>query len=323
MTSTHATTTASSWPHRLALATWLSALPLVVFGGAVTTLRAGMSIDGWWVLDRGRGDYFLLAYPLDKWFASAGTFSEHTHRLCGVLVGLFAIAYMVAAAREHRRGAPISLALWGLGGFVAVSAQGTLGGLRVLENSPQLAFLHGCVAQIVFAVLGANVVLSSRAWREARATRLDTAPWKRASLIAVAAVYAQIVLGAWLRHTGAELPLMLHLVFAALAAGAVLMLARHARETGAPELVRSAQRLKWLLVAQLCAGGLATVAIFVVSGGFTASVSTAETFSSTLHVLLGALLLQQTVAAAMWMHRFGARESRVPVTASFGVGGAQ
>ena len=43
----------SPWPRRLALATWLGALPLVVLGGSVTTLRAGMAIDGWWVLDRG------------------------------------------------------------------------------------------------------------------------------------------------------------------------------------------------------------------------------------------------------------------------------
>ena len=76
----------SPWPRRLAWATLLAALPLVLFGGTVTTLRAGMAIDGWFVLEPGRGDHFLLAYPLEKWLRDPGTFTEHTHRLFGVLV---------------------------------------------------------------------------------------------------------------------------------------------------------------------------------------------------------------------------------------------
>jgi formate/nitrite transporter FocA (FNT family) len=119
------------------------------------------------------------------------------------------------------------------------------------------------------------------------------------------------------------MPLALHLAFAVVAAGTVLALARHARESGARELVRCATRSKRLLLAQLFAGGLATAAIFVVSGGFAGEVSSAETLSATLHVLLGALLLQQTVATAMWMHRLSPRESRVSVAAPVSVGGAR
>src|SRR5262249_41575588 len=72
---------ASPWPRRLALAALVAAVPLVFFGGTVTTLHAGLAIDGWLVLEPGRGDHFLWLYPVDKWFRDVGTFVEHTHRL--------------------------------------------------------------------------------------------------------------------------------------------------------------------------------------------------------------------------------------------------
>ena len=37
---------ASPWPRRFALATLAAALPLILFGGTVTTLRQGMAEDG-------------------------------------------------------------------------------------------------------------------------------------------------------------------------------------------------------------------------------------------------------------------------------------
>lgn len=293
--------TLSPWPRRLALGTWLAALPLVVLGGSVTTLRAGMAIDGWWVLDRGNGDHFLLAYPIEKWFANAGTFSEHSHRLFGTLVGLLSILLVVAA---HRAQAGALRVRWAWIGLVAVCLQGTLGGFRVLENSPNLAFLHGVVAQVVLAILAANVVLNDSAFAASRGREHSRAAGlARASRLAIAAVFAQIFLGAWLRHTGNDLALVAHIAFAAIAAGAVIVLARGLREVRDAELGRQAKRLFVLILAQVALGLLALVAIVLVSGGFTAEVSTAETISATAHVLFGAFTLQATVAAAMWISR--------------------
>jgi cytochrome c oxidase assembly protein subunit 15 len=313
---------ASPWPRRWAWLTWLAALPLVAFGGTVTTLRAGMAIDGWWVLDRGHGDHFLLAYPIEKWFASSGTFAEHTHRLLGVVVGLFAIAHVVASFAARARGGRPWLAL---GVLAAICVQGALGGLRVLEASPELAFVHGALAQLVIALLWADVVVHTRTWRLAgdRAA-LDRAAPRRAWL-AFAAVYAQIALGAWLRHAGAELALALHVAFAALAAGAVVAVIRGIRESAPAHGVmrKLARSLAVLLALQLGAGVLATIAVFVVSGGFLAEVSAAETIGATLHVVLGALLLQQTVAALMWSRRLAAREARPALAPSPGLGAAR
>lgn len=299
------------WARRLAWGVWISTAVLVAFGGVITTLRAGMAIDGWWVLDRGNGDHFLLLYPIDKWFANSGTFSEHTHRLVGVVVGLLSIGYVVARWIERpRNGAKFKLAVAGL---LAVCAQGAVGGFRVLENSENLAFLHGALAQLVFALLGVNVVLSSRDWDqvrqavEPRANEERAFPSARIAWITAAVVYAQTVLGAWLRHTGFELALALHLVFAAVAVGVVLNLSRTLRRaaTISPVLDRVGRRLLHLLMLQLSLG-LATLVAIVVSGGFKAEVTALETITATSHVLIGALLLQQAVAGALWIARLSA-----------------
>jgi cytochrome c oxidase assembly protein subunit 15 len=308
----------SAWPRRLAWATLLAAVPLVLFGGTVTTLRAGMAIDGWWVLEPGRGDHFLLAYPLEKWLRDAGTFTEHTHRLLGTLVGLLAIAHVAATALLDRRR---ELVAGAVGGLVAICAQGALGGFRVLENSQHLAFLHGSFAQAVFALLALNVLLASDAWRtlpssiEARAGVLRSLSW-----FAAAAAYGQIVLGAWLRHSGAALPLVLHVAGAFVSAGAVVAAARAWRKAagGKPErapLARAGLGAHVLLGVQVLLGLAALVAVMLFSGGFQGAVSTGEMILATAHVLFGALLLAQCLAGLLWSYRLlasqaeGARES--------------
>ena len=320
MSLPHAATAARPWPRRLAWTLFLAALPLVALGGTVTTLRAGMAIDGWWVLEPGRGDHFLLFYPLEKWFRDAGTFSEHSHRLFGTLVGLLAIAYLAASALRDRRRGAVGLAAACL---VAICAQGALGGFRVLENSPELAFLHGSFAQAVIALLACNLVVTAPAWsalpRVASQRATATRGW---CWIAVAVVYAQIVLGAWLRHSGAALPFALHLAGTLAAVAAVLGVARALgvvrAEARAPSeavdpLGRARRRLLLLLALQVVLGVLSAIAVLVVSGGFQGSVSAAEQIFATAHVLCGALLLAQCVAASLWIQR--ATSSARPVAA--------
>jgi cytochrome c oxidase assembly protein subunit 15 len=318
------------WSRRLAWAVALAALPLLLFGGTVTTLRAGMAIDGWWVLEPGRGDHFLLLYPAEKWFRDAGTFTEHTHRLFGTLVGLLSIAFLVVAAVHDRRREVLALAAAGL---VAVSAQGALGGFRVLENSQDLAFLHGSFAQAVFALLACSLVVTSRGWQALprtpckRAASTRTACWAAAVM-----VYVQIVVGAWLRHSGAMVPFFLHLVLVVGVIAAVMLAARQlglahgdgvAAGVDRTPLRRARVRLYVLLAAQIALGGLATLAVLVLSGGFQGRVSTAEMIFATAHVLFGALLLCQCVAAALWAQRLTATAAEASACAAPSLGGAR
>ena len=312
----------SPWPRRIAWALLLASIPLILFGGTVTTLRAGMAEDGWLRPD----GYLLWLYPLELRLRSAGVFVEHHHREIGSLVGLLAIALVLATWIGDKRR---SARLLALGTLLAICVQGAIGGFRVLEANPELAFLHGALAHGVFALIGANAVVASRGWVAARpasfratlrASTDGAMELWRATVLAVAVVYGQIIAGAWLRHSGENLALLVHLILAAAALVAVLAAAtsmgRHAAgaradDSGRALLARTARRLKVLLGIQLALGAASAIGVFGFSGGFEAEVSGIELVFSTLHVLFGALLLLQTSNAALWVHRLAAAEERV------------
>ena len=63
------------------------------------------------------------------------------------------------------------------------------------------------------------------------------------------------------------------------------------------------RRLHALLGVQVVLGALASFWIYVVSGGMLGPVSMGEAIFATLHVAVGAMLLAQTLAAAMWARR--------------------
>jgi len=290
----------SPWPFRFALATLLAAVPLVFLGGSVTTLHAGMAIDGWLVVDRGRGDFFMLFYPLELWMRDVGSFVEHSHRLLGTLVGLLAIATLLAAfatraSRMVKTAALVSLL------FVIV--QGAIGGLRVLENSPDLAFLHGALGQAVFAAIGAVMVVSSRRFQLARHEPSLAA--RRAlpvALVALAVVYLQIVLGAWLRHGHNDLVLLAHLLMVVLVVAAVLVLAKALRAAG--EQSALARMPRWLFAAlatQAVLGIVAFMSVYRFVGPDPKTVS--QGLFPTLHVLGGAALLAATLSCVLWSWR--------------------
>lgn len=303
------TTTGGPWAGRCALGAAASAVPLVLFGGSVTTLGAGMAVQGWLIAE----GHFLVFFPVDKWFRDVGTFVEHTHRLFGILVGLFLLAGLACSWRAGARARG-----WALATLVAVVGQGALGGFRVLENSPELAFVHGAVAQAVFALLCLNAFtqLSAAAPRAplaapalAAARGLQPAAW-----LALGVLYAQVVIGAWYRHGLRPEPVPGHLArFALHALGAVLVLGALAHlvrrgndllASGAELPVRLRRALLWLprlLLVQLLLGGLAW------AGFRPGAIGPAEWLLSVAHVLGGALLLADTALIALEATRLARR----------------
>lgn len=287
-------TATSPWPRRFATSALVSAVPLVFFGGSVTTLHAGLAIDGWLVLEPGRGDHFLWLYPVDKWFRDVGTFVEHTHRLLGSLVGILAIATVVATWATDRRKLPRILSLAAL---MAVIAQGVIGGFRVLERSGDLAFLHGAIAQGVFAMLGASWIASSTT----RTCPSDGGGsfgrrLRRLSIAATASVCLQIVAGAWLRHGGGNGALAVHFALALPVLILVPLLTRQMRAGSEPQALR-----RWLIgsLAGQVLLGIAALIVVSLPGG--EGLGTAV--FPTLHVLGGGILLLSCVASSMWAHR--------------------
>src|SRR5437667_7843025 len=189
----------SRWPHRLAVITAGATLLLIFVGGLVTNTGSALAVPDWPTTF----GYNMFLYP---WSAMVGgVFYEHSHRLIGSVVGLLTLALAAALWRRGGR-----LRTLGLVAAVAVAVQGLLGGLRVVLLQDVLAIVHGCLAQIFFALLAVIVLLTSR---HARAPLAPIAPSTRSLAIAAAVVaYAQIVLGALVTHAGI---VDLHLVGAA------------------------------------------------------------------------------------------------------------
>ncbi|MBL8859098.1 MAG: COX15/CtaA family protein [Planctomycetes bacterium] len=316
--------THSPWPRRTAFALVYLTLPLLLLGGTVTTLRVGMAVPDW---PTTFGEN-MFTYSLKEMLKNSGVSWEHTHRLYASFIGLCTIALAAAHIAFEKRALVRNLALTAL---VLVIVQGVLGGLRVLENSPQLAFVHGSLAQAFFGLAGAIAVMQSRAWSQARSEPCKrVVALRRVGLAAVALVYAQIVLGAWLRHSGNMVALALHVVLAALATGALIALARELRltaEAGAQGghdrsvLLRVRRNLILALSAQLILGVLAAVWVYLVTGPHR-PVSVGEAVFATAHVGVGALLLWAVLAASMWSYRIVSNPS-VAQAAERGLEGAR
>lgn len=185
--------------HWLAILAVCLVWPLIWVGGLVTTYDAGMAVPDW----PNTYGYNLFLYPYTTWLA--GPFDlliEHGHRLLGALVGLVAIAIVVAAYVWEPRRWVFYLALLLL---AAVISQGLLGGIRVRLNDRTVAMIHGCVGPICFALCVVVAVVTSRVWdRRGTSESSKHASIGRTGVLLVSSLvllsYGQLVLGAQLRH---------------------------------------------------------------------------------------------------------------------------
>ena len=133
-------------------------LLVVIAGGLVTSLDAGMAVPDW---PSSFGSNMFL-YPLAR--MTGGVYYEHAHRLYGSLVGLTTIVLAVVVWRTDRR-------RW-LRGFavllvVMVVAQGVMGGFRVTLTNRHLAAAHGIFGQVFFATVVLAWTFLTRAWIDA------------------------------------------------------------------------------------------------------------------------------------------------------------
>ena len=281
---------------------------LVVIGGGVTTYRVGMAVPDWpatfqqnmWTYDYGE----MLQEGL-------GVTLEHVHRLWASALGLVAIC-VVLSGFIYR--ASKSVLVFSSLVLLSIIGQGLLGGTRVLENSQNLAFLHGAIAQGVTAAIVALAVFCSRTWERSEPVASEHA--RGAHFLGpkvVLAVYAQIALGAWLRHQGQTVALLVHLTLALFVFVAVLVFAgqlgdaaKSAHSSETPQLRPLARLRGWLvgsLVTQVLLGVLATYGIYSLSGGMDYPVSLGEAIFATAHVFVGAVLLSSCVVGAMYARR--------------------
>jgi cytochrome c oxidase assembly protein subunit 15 len=270
------TTTASRWPHRLAVALCCATFPLVWVGGLVTTYQAGMAVPDW----PSTFGYNLFLYPIETWISGPwNIFIEHGHRLFASAVGLLTIARCVAMWRTHQ---PRWLQAMSILALAAVIFQGVLGGVRVLLNEQTVAMIHGCFGPAFFALTAAIAAVTSRRWQHSptvpvgslarNSGALSTFPTDTVGLcnsLAMLAIatpmlaYLQLVLGAQLRHFNPALPhavlrtyVVFHIVVGlALSVHiAITALSFWRKAPSARLLVTRAFTLVGLIVAQLALG---------------------------------------------------------------------
>lgn len=200
------------WLHRWAVLTVAATAVLLAVGAVVTTFRVGMADPVWPTYP-----WHLLLISWDE--PSPGFLIEHTHRLAGYVVGCCVI---VLALGLWLAQTPRWLKWLGVAALAGVIAQGLLGGFRVYLHSligPNLAVVHGFFAQVVFSLLVALAVLTSRRYAAASLPAADSRRLGRIALVLTAAALLQLSSGVLLRHLHGTLAARAHL-YTAIAVGA-------------------------------------------------------------------------------------------------------
>jgi cytochrome c oxidase assembly protein subunit 15 len=164
---------------------------LIFAGAMVTSTGSGLAVPDWPL------SYGMVMPPM-----VGGIFYEHGHRMIAATVGFLTVIQAIwLQLREPKRVARI-LGWCSVG---AVIAQGVLGGVTVLLLLPHsVSIAHAALAEIFFC-LNASIAFFTSTWfRASRALEKGDAPIGLTTLL-VLVTYAQILIGATMRHLGAGL----------------------------------------------------------------------------------------------------------------------
>ena len=319
--------------HGFAAFVALSTAVLIFAGGMVTSTGSGLSVPDW----PNTYGWFMFTFPLEKMVG--GIFYEHTHRLIASGVGFLIVVMAIWLWRSEPRRWVRRL------GYIALAAvitQGVLGGITVLYYLPDpISIAHASLAQLVFCLTVTIALATSPGWQRAYVNQRAGVRGERSGVpydpvlqkIAIATtlvIYAQIVVGATMRHTDAGLAIpdfplafgqiippnwdakiAIHfahrvgalIVTFLIAATAGHVFFHHRRHR---ELVRPSLLLLVLLVLQITLGAM--------------TVLTAKHYIvNSLHVVTGASVLVTSLILTLRAHRnrFGAPEDNVSAPHDF------
>ncbi|MBI4042146.1 MAG: COX15/CtaA family protein [Deltaproteobacteria bacterium] len=187
------------WLNRYSIFTASATLFLIFAGGMVTSTGSGLAVPDWPL------SYGMLMPPM-----IGGIFYEHGHRLIAATVGLLTIVLAVWLFLAEKRK---WVRMLGLFSIALVCFQGLLGGLTVLFLLPTaISVGHATLAQIFFSTVVTLAVVTSQKWKEGRVLLPSSHKEKNLlqrlplwGVITLAAVFIQLILGAWMRHSEAGL----------------------------------------------------------------------------------------------------------------------
>jgi len=124
------------------------------------------------------------------------------------LSGIGGVVFLAGCVWVRNGSASPRLQTLGWAAFALVQIQGLLGGLRVVLLWDNLGIFHAALAQLFFVLLCYIVLLSSRWWRNMlvmRKPETDRAGLRGLLLFTTLLIFAQLLLGATMRHQHAGL----------------------------------------------------------------------------------------------------------------------
>jgi cytochrome c oxidase assembly protein subunit 15 len=287
------------WLRRFTKLVAASTLGLIFAGAMVTSTGSGLAVPDWPL------SYGMLMPPM-----VGGIFYEHGHRMIAAMVGLLTVIQAIwLQRREPKR--RVRLLGWLAAGAVIV--QGLLGGLTVkLLLPPAVSVAHAGLAEIFLCLNVSIAVLASRWWSSASPNGAP-APSPALSTLLVAIVYAQILIGAVMRHLQAGLaipdfPLSFGKIVPPLTSIAVAV--NYAHRVGAMivaiTVITIASRLLAARVLRAPAVLLIAVAIAQICLGALTVWSGKQPVITSLHVVTGAATLALSLITALSSRRLAA-----------------
>src|SRR5947199_1925411 len=285
--------------HRFALLVAVATFLLIIAGANVTSHDAGLVVPDW-----------PLAFG--KFFPKmvGNVFWEHGHRLVAAAVGILTIALAICLQIRERRSWVRKLGWIALAGVVA---QGLLGGLTVKLNLPlAVSAAHATLAQLFFLTTVSIAVFTSRSWMAPGVSINEghgAVSMRALCVVALAAILAQLVLGATLRHSATwDQPLPTPLLLAHVGGAVVVTLILGV--TVMTSLLRYREE-KYLVRPALLAGVLLAVQLFL---GLAAYITRAASpndpqplnpmiFVTVSHVACGALVFATTIVLTLRLFR--------------------
>lgn len=312
--------TASAWLSTFAIVTAMSALPVLLSGGLVTSHEAGLAVPDW---PTSFGANMFL-YPLSR--MTGGIYYEHTHRLFGSLVGLTTMALFVFTLCAERRMIAKIMATLAL---VFVIAQGVLGGMRVTgaddvpdataaaqqtvdnASSAGRAMLHGITAQLFFAYICVLAAVLSTTWRafatgdRSPAPEHDDKSLRTLTTLALVVVLMQLLMGSATRHVQHQHIAFMHAGFAMIVLMASLLAGVRAITKHKDErILRKFGHASTHSVGSQIALGIVTFLLVLPYND--EPDSTAAILIATAHQFVGALVIGFASLLCAWSYRFRA-----------------
>lgn len=265
----------------------------ISMGALVTTLQAGMAFADWPSSD----GHNMLLYPWFSDFASnPDKFTEHGHRLAGMLIGFVSVCLAITSYFLDRNWVKwFTTAI-----LLSVIAQGALGGARVLLDKQLLAMLHSVTGAAFFSLCVVFRLMCSTNWSVWRQQYDDRISPMFASLIAITPVIilGQYLLGGALRHFHTMLDEHLGGAVVVTICGSLAAFALVRSQNGL--LSRSGFLIVSSLLLQLMLGGGAFVTTFGQKqiGYVAVEGALSQTIMCSMHTVVGMLLLSSAVVSA-------------------------